>query len=89
MRTCEHCGKTSDGSDRFGGPDPCLGHLPGVIAACCGHGKRVPSLWTDVMVYEGREAVEMMFELGGSPPDGPYPVVPARQLTDRLRERVA
>lgn len=21
------------------GPDPCLGYLPGVIAACCGHGK--------------------------------------------------
>lgn len=22
------------------GPDPCLGVLPGVLAACCGHGKK-------------------------------------------------
>ncbi len=22
-----------------GGPDPCLGALPGVLFACCGHGK--------------------------------------------------
>jgi hypothetical protein len=34
QRACKLCKKkpTADGHD------PCLGHLPGVIAACCGHG---------------------------------------------------
>lgn len=33
-RPCPHCGKlpTRDGEDG------CLGHLPGVMHACCGHG---------------------------------------------------
>ena len=34
-RPCGHCGLTADG---FHGVDPCLGHLPSVRAACCGHG---------------------------------------------------
>jgi len=33
-RPCSHCGLTPTPQ----GPDPCLGHLPGVRAACCGHG---------------------------------------------------
>jgi hypothetical protein len=33
-RPCVHCGALA-GPD---GPDPCLGMLPGVVAACCGHG---------------------------------------------------
>lgn len=33
-RPCVKCGLTADHQ----GPDPCLGHLPGVVAACCGHG---------------------------------------------------
>lgn len=37
-RICPTCGLTSDGSDCFGGPDPCLGLILGVHAACCGHG---------------------------------------------------
>lgn len=33
-RPCTHCGKEIDDS----GVDPCLGKLPGVKFACCGHG---------------------------------------------------
>lgn len=33
-RPCVRCGLTAVPD----GPDPCLGMLPGVISACCGHG---------------------------------------------------
>jgi hypothetical protein len=33
-RPCKKCGKVFQGSN----PDPCLGNLPGVDNACCGHG---------------------------------------------------
>lgn len=33
-RTCKACGLTVDPFE----PDPCLGYLPGVVDACCGHG---------------------------------------------------
>ena len=33
---CQHCGRYVD--TRY--PDPCLGKLPGVEYACCGHGNR-------------------------------------------------
>lgn len=33
-RPCNHCGEVAE----LGGPDPCLGWLPGVVSACCGHG---------------------------------------------------
>jgi hypothetical protein len=32
---CPACGLARE---MFGGPDPCIGHLPGVKFACCGHG---------------------------------------------------
>lgn len=35
-RACPGCGLTADGPDD---PDPCLGRLPGVRSACCGHGR--------------------------------------------------
>jgi hypothetical protein len=35
-RTCQMCG-AEVGPDR---PDACLGKLPGVIDACCGHGRK-------------------------------------------------
>lgn len=35
-RPCGKCGKY--GSSNDGLPDPCLGNLPGVTNACCGHG---------------------------------------------------
>ena len=34
MRPCVLCHRRRT----FGGHDACLGHLPGVTAACCGHG---------------------------------------------------
>lgn len=35
-RPCGHCGLWGNSND--GLPDPCLGVLPGVTNACCGHG---------------------------------------------------
>lgn len=37
-RFCELCGQVCKG----GGPDACLGTIPGVSHACCGHGKSQP-----------------------------------------------
>jgi hypothetical protein len=37
-RPCPTCGVTAEPD----GPDPCLGLLPGVSAACCGHGVHEP-----------------------------------------------
>ena len=40
MRTCGKCSMPQlPGCD----DDPCLGHLPGVMNACCGHGRRAES----------------------------------------------
>jgi len=36
IRPCKKCGKKFP----FGEPDPCIGFLPGVKFACCGHGNR-------------------------------------------------
>ena len=33
---------------RGGRPDPCLGTIPGVVHACCGHGARYSSYEEDV-----------------------------------------
>lgn len=48
-RPCPKCGKfpNEDGSD------PCLMRIPGVIAACCGHGVSIP--WA---ITEDRRTVE-------------------------------
>lgn len=37
IRPCVKCGLLFNGSTD-GQPDPCLGNLPGVDNACCGHG---------------------------------------------------
>ena len=37
IRPCKKCGKIFEGSNN-GNTDPCLGELPGVDNACCGHG---------------------------------------------------
>ena len=37
-RPCVKCGRTATP----GSPDPCLGTLPDVTAACCGHGVAEP-----------------------------------------------
>lgn len=38
LRPCGVCGL--QGNSNYGDPDPCLGQLPGVTSACCGHGDR-------------------------------------------------
>src|SRR5919197_5686205 len=40
-RPCVQCGLLAAPD----GPDPCLGTLPGVRAACCGHGVEEPYVW--------------------------------------------
>lgn len=56
IRPCKKCGKTFGGSD-MGDPDPCLGNLPGVDNACCGHGVREDSYirFTNGLVVKGFE----------------------------------
>ncbi len=39
VRPCKRCGRQFEGSN-VGEADPCLGELPGVDNACCGHGAR-------------------------------------------------
>ena len=46
-RPCGICGKF--GNSNAGKPDPCLGQLPGVTNACCGHGNRDEAY----VVFEG------------------------------------
>ena len=50
-RPCLHCGKIFD----FHESDPCLGDLPGVDNACCGHGVREESYirFTNGVVVRG------------------------------------
>lgn len=36
IRPCAHCGIAPDRQGK--GHDPCIGHLPDVVSACCGHG---------------------------------------------------
>lgn len=42
VRPCKKCGLIFEGSNT-GDADPCLGELPGVNNACCGHGVRSKS----------------------------------------------
>lgn len=36
-------------------PDPCLGEIPGVVGACCGHGKKTKAYvqFEDGMTFRG------------------------------------
>jgi hypothetical protein len=56
--TCYLCRRARSKCDSQGmrGPDPCLGKLPGVVSACCGHG-----LLQGYIVFENGRRVE--FEL--------------------------
>jgi len=59
---CRRCGKTKN---PFRGPDPCLGYLPDVKFACCGHG-RIGSAYVamkDGRVLRGQAAIDLMEEL--------------------------
>ena len=91
MKTCATCGGVFDGSDPWGGPDPCLGLLPGVISACCGHGVGcpfTPYLWTETVGYEGQVALEQMRDRGGAPPAGDYKPGTTFAITDRHRAKL-
>jgi hypothetical protein len=61
MRPCGHCNMeyTPDGHDG------CIGHLPGVINACCGHGKSAKAYiqFTDGSIIRGPSALERMQEM--------------------------
>ena len=54
VRPCKKCGKIFEGSNT-GDADPCLGELPGVDNACCGHGVRSQSYvcFTNGVVLRG------------------------------------
>ena len=60
-RPCGHCHKSA-GPD---GHDPCLGTLPGVSNACCGHGVEDEAYVSleDGMRHAGREALQLMDRL--------------------------
>ena len=47
-------------------PDPCLGMLPGVGGACCGHGRSGSSVYLNNLRWPA--AARKMRELGGDPP---------------------
>ena len=50
-KSCSVCG----GPHGDGFPDPCLGELPGVVGACCGHGDRGEAFigWKGGLVVRG------------------------------------
>ena len=55
----------------LGGDDPCLGHLPTVVAACCGHGSRlnIPYVaFADGQRYQGDDALEYFRSIDKGPP---------------------
>lgn len=54
LRPCKKCGKEFQGSNE-GDPDPCLGNLPGVDNACCGHGEESMSYirFTNGIIVKG------------------------------------
>jgi hypothetical protein len=73
-RPCVFCGRLAD----LDGPDPCLGWLPGVQNACCGHGLG-PSAYDDHAYVQfiggrtlrGAEAHAYFLAQGCTPPPRP------------------
>ena len=59
-RPCGHCGKHGTQDDDFA--DPCLGKLPGVVNACCGHGSSADAYicFENGSVVRGFKVVETM-----------------------------
>ena len=55
-RVCYECGEKAK---RFE-PDPCLGNLPGVTSACCGHGNpnKAYVQFTNGVVFRGFNKIE-------------------------------
>lgn len=60
-RSCGYCGL----ADTSEGHDGCLGTLPGVMNACCGHGERQSAYvqFSDEKVVRGREALKTINNL--------------------------
>ena len=74
-RPCVHCGLLAAPD----GPDPCLGLLPGVVSACCGHGVEEPFVLfrfprrTRNPVWEGlrgQDALDYFAKNGVGPQEG-------------------
>jgi hypothetical protein len=72
-RPCPACHRLSEPN----GPDACLGWLPGVISACCGHGVEIPSVVLETGVQlTGYEALRW-FQAHGAHPYCPLSESPA------------
>ncbi|MCO7246415.1 hypothetical protein [Halomonas sp. Mc5H-6] len=63
-RPCGHCGDHCTPE----GHDPCLGTLPGVMNACCGHGEANAAYvqFGDRTTVRGQEALSVIDELRAS-----------------------
>ena len=62
-KPCGHCGK----GDAPEGHDACLGTLPGVMNACCGHGdiKEAYVQFPDASCIRGEEAIKFFKDSKG------------------------
>jgi hypothetical protein len=60
-RPCPRCHETADDYDS---PDPCLGQIPGVVGACCGHGniEQAHVVFDDHSVLHGIAAIRFFEE---------------------------
>lgn len=56
-RDCQSCGMSFVPGEE---PDPCLGELPGVLEACCGHGRLEKGyvMFTDGTLLRGFRRIE-------------------------------
>jgi hypothetical protein len=62
-RPCVQCGLLSVPD----GPDPCMGMLPGVRAACCGHGVEEPYVVVGHGTVRGQQALDYFAHYGVGP----------------------
>jgi hypothetical protein len=75
---CRACGRERGSVETEHGPefpDPCLGLLPGVGYACCGHGRTGEAVYVNSLT--GPAAARRMRELGGDPPAAAFRLDPA------------
>ena len=59
-KPCGYCGKNDTPEDH----DGCLGHIPGAINACCGHGREAETYvqFSDGIILRGL-AAQLFFQL--------------------------
>ena len=62
-RPCVQCGLLAAPD----GPDPCLGMLPDVKAACCGHGVEEPYVLVGHGTVRGQQALDYFAHYGVGP----------------------